>query len=252
MPMTSTERQVRYREVHKDELREKRLARYWSNRDAYLRKQREWQRKNRAYFKKWDEKNHEQRLETARAAYHRNHEESKKKARDKNRKYQPNRLHQQRTAKRIAVAALGGRCVDCGFNGHPSAFHFDHRDPSTKLHNVSQIFSHRKEILNSEISKCDLRCGNCHFVKTSKKGNSDWRSRIKARFIEKLGGRCFDCNSPWPIAVFQFDHRDPSTKIECVSVLLRNGRIQEIESEIEKCDLVCANCHAVRTWGKEK
>jgi len=45
-----------------------------------------------------------------------------------------------------------------------------------------------------------------------------------------------------------FDHRPGATKRDDVSALVGHGCTDLARAEIEKCDLVCANCHAVRTY----
>src|SRR5688572_8234175 len=61
----------------------------------------------------------------------------------------------------------GGKCVDCGYDAHPAALDFDHRDPSTKLLEVSQMSSEAGwDRLVAEAEKCDIRCANCHRIKT--------------------------------------------------------------------------------------
>ena len=58
---------------------------------------------------------------------------------------------------------------------------------------------------------------------------------------------CMDCKcNDW--VVFEFDHRDPTEKVENVSALMGKGKMAKMISEIKKCDVVCANCHARRTY----
>lgn len=54
-----------------------------------------------------------------------------------------------------------------------------------------------------------------------------------------------DCKVFYPPYVLQFDHRDPATKKYHVAEIV--GPISMVMREINKCDLVCANCHAERT-----
>jgi hypothetical protein len=57
---------------------------------------------------------------------------------------------------------------------------------------------------------------------------------------------CTDCQLDYPPHILDFDHlRD---KIAGVAQLQRNGNIAAIKAEIEKCEIVCANCHRHRTW----
>jgi hypothetical protein len=57
---------------------------------------------------------------------------------------------------------------------------------------------------------------------------------------------CVDCGETDPL-VLEFDHRDRSEKRQAVSVMLKNFGWAEIEREIAKCDVRCANCHRRRT-----
>lgn len=75
------------------------------------------------------------------------------------------------------------------------------------------------------------------------------KSTLKARenkaiLVEYKGGRCFDCYGVFPICCYDFDHlRDKSFEIG--SALLSN--IDKLKKEADKCELVCANCHRIRT-----
>jgi hypothetical protein len=60
---------------------------------------------------------------------------------------------------------------------------------------------------------------------------------------------CVDCGLEWPSYVMDFDHRG-SDKIAAVSVLCHKAvPYARIDAEIAKCELVCSNCHRIRTWG---
>lgn len=56
-------------------------------------------------------------------------------------------------------------CVDCS-ETDIVVLEFDHRDD--KSHAVSSMFRMSKDRLIEEISKCDVRCANCHRRKTAK------------------------------------------------------------------------------------
>lgn len=59
---------------------------------------------------------------------------------------------------------------------------------------------------------------------------------------------CMDCGCRFPTHVMDFDHRDPKEKRYHMASLRRAlpSRKRAL-IEMEKCDLVCANCHRVRT-----
>lgn len=71
-----------------------------------------------------------------------------------------------------------------------------------------------------------------------------WRIRIKLKLIEYKGGKCEKCgfNKPIPRA-YDFHHKNPSDKLFVISsykVLNWDKLVQEVD----KCWLVCRNCHA--------
>jgi hypothetical protein len=45
-----------------------------------------------------------------------------------------------------------------------------------------------------------------------------------------------------------FDHRDPALKVKRVPAMIASHGIEGILAEVAKCDIVCANCHRLRTF----
>jgi hypothetical protein len=67
----------------------------------------------------------------------------------------------------------------------------------------------------------------------------------KLRAIEYLGGHCTDCKNEFPPYVYDFHHLDPNIKDNNIARLM--GRKWEgIVHELDKCVLLCANCHRIR------
>lgn len=60
---------------------------------------------------------------------------------------------------------------------------------------------------------------------------------------------CVDCGIKYPYYVMDFDHKR-GKKLAHLSSLAGNS-LERILDEITKCDLVCANCHRIRTYGSE-
>jgi hypothetical protein len=61
---------------------------------------------------------------------------------------------------------------------------------------------------------------------------------------------CFDCDVRYPPYVMQFDHREPAEKEFGIATANRT-RLDRVRAEMAKCDVVCANCHAERTWKRK-
>ena len=89
------------------------------------------------------------------------------------------------------------------------------------------------------------------------------RSKIieqKRRRVRELAARartlktetpCADCGRSFHPAAMQWDHLPGSSKRLDVSDLSRRNSRAAVLAEIEKCQLVCANCHAVRTYNRQ-
>ena len=58
-----------------------------------------------------------------------------------------------------------------------------------------------------------------------------------------------DCHQSFDPECMDLDHRDPSQKLFAVGygLIVNNETIDKVMAEIDKCDLVCANCHKLRT-----
>jgi hypothetical protein len=63
----------------------------------------------------------------------------------------------------------------------------------------------------------------------------------------KEGRPCSDCGGVFHPVAMQWDHPPGVEKIADVAFLYRGSRARVLR-EIEKCELVCANCHAIRTF----
>ncbi len=68
-------------------------------------------------------------------------------------------------------------------------------------------------------------------------------------FLRKLKNRpCQDCGKRYPTCVMDFDHRAGEIKLREVATMVARGwSLKKIIKEIKKCDIVCANCHRLRT-----
>lgn len=77
------------------------------------------------------------------------------------------------------------------------------------------------------------------------------RQRERLRKIIWLAKQrpCQDCGGVFHPWVMEFDHREGTTKVLEVANLVSHGCTDErLRAEIEKCDVVCANCHRMRTY----
>lgn len=62
---------------------------------------------------------------------------------------------------------LSHPCMDCG-ESDPVVLDFDHIDPATKLWTIGSVLSRRSTpAIEREIAKCEVRCANCHRLRTA-------------------------------------------------------------------------------------
>jgi hypothetical protein len=61
---------------------------------------------------------------------------------------------------------------------------------------------------------------------------------------------CMDCGRTFPTYVMEFDHREPRLGKPTIPAILYKLSISKFLGEIGKCDVVCANCHRVRTHNR--
>jgi len=85
------------------------------------------------------------------------------------------------------------------------------------------------------------------YLQRSKEKKIELRDYVR----DKKDNPCSDCNKKYPFYVMQFDHVR-GEKFKDLSRLISQGSKRRIDEELEKCELVCANCHAIRTWSRNQ
>lgn len=74
------------------------------------------------------------------------------------------------------------------------------------------------------------------------------RFQIREDLKTKAGGKCCKCGYNKCLAALQFHHRNPKDKLFIITDYLwgrtKGYNDQDLLEEVDKCDLLCANCHA--------
>ena len=159
------------------------------------------------------------------------------------------------------------KCVNCGISYH-RLIEADHiRGP--KICSVS-TYSYWAcnggvDAMRKELEKCVPRCRICHTIKTlerhelkrQKEGRKAKTTRKRRRneinTIKLEIGKCDHCSrtvTPESCCAFDFDHKDEEKKIICISNLAYKSKKfyeEHLHSEIAKCQLLCRNCHHLKT-----
>ena len=77
------------------------------------------------------------------------------------------------------------------------------------------------------------------------------RDKRKDTLIERFGNKCADCGGSFHKCAYDFHHVNPlEKKFEIAPALDRNW--DAILEEVEKCVMLCSNCHRVRHYREER
>lgn len=180
--------------------------------------------------------------------------EHRKKVRKSTKSRESQRKSREKRSELVRLAK-DSPCVDCGKTFPACTMDFDHVR-GEKRFNLSTAHNSGRSLVQvrREIEKCDLICANCHRTRTQLgivRNDSVVSHRTKMRdliisFKDKK--TCADCNQSFPYWVMDFDHLLKKTMN--ISKMCRWSE-QKILEEIEKCELVCAVCHRIRTWQRK-
>jgi hypothetical protein len=183
------------------------------------------------------------------------------------------RVHRRQRARCEQLRQLKAQpCADCGVAFAPHQMDFDHRDPASKSFALAAgrvLLMNERRVLD-EVAKCDVVCANCHRTRTrlqhqarlAARGPSTARSprieekrrnwRRDAAFLDALRNvPCVECGGRFPPWAMEFDHRDAASKrFELTRMVgkISVGNLTRVLAEIDRCDIVCTNCHRDRTF----
>jgi 5-methylcytosine-specific restriction endonuclease McrA len=74
------------------------------------------------------------------------------------------------------------------------------------------------------------------------------RERNREKIAELTGLRCVDCGFVGHHSQMDFHHLDPTKKDKNIGHLIWQRTWEKIKEEIDKCILLCSNCHRLRHW----
>lgn len=82
------------------------------------------------------------------------------------------------------------------------------------------------------------RCVKCDIEYVNKR-----RIRVKELLVEYKGGKCERCGYDKCIAALEFHHIDPADKNYKIGSQAHTASLERMKKEVDKCILLCANCH---------
>jgi hypothetical protein len=106
--------------------------------------------------------------------------------------------------------------------------------PRCKTEKNKEDFFKNRNTLSSYCKKCMYEF------------NAENRRVFKIKCVEYKGGKCIKCNYNNSMSALEFHHRNPDEKDFQLSGSQLNKQCNlsdKIKKELDKCDLMCSNCH---------
>ena len=115
---------------------------------------------------------------------------------------------------------------------------------------TSEFWKHKTKGFQSLCKACSTKRRRNYYLQNKVRETERRLSReqdLKEWFRDLKSQPCSDCGQSFHFSAMDWDHL--SNKTVNVSDLIRKGfGKKRILQEIEKCDLVCANCHRIRSY----
>lgn len=138
-------------------------------------------------------------------------------------------------------------CQDCNILYPTYCMELDHVS-GDKVLNVSSMKLMSRIKLVAEIGKCEVVCAICHRIRTANRRPTSKDKRLlahRAMINDYKSKPCCDCHKCYLSVAMDLDHVVGEKLLE-ISNMGHYPRWKVIE-ELSKCEVVCANCHRIRT-----
>ena len=155
---------------------------------------------------------------------------------------------------RHIVYKKGGSCINCGEN-RIECLCFHHSNPCQKESNMKDLKNGRLSSMMKEASKCDLLCQRCHReIHAVGEGRRKERKKWLLELAQKI--KCEQCGYQGEnLTSLDFHHREPDKRRFGLSKIVSSAECHSAEAvleEINKCDLLCANCHLCLHFDRDR
>lgn len=134
-------------------------------------------------------------------------------------------------------------------------------DADSKVCNICKTSKHKSEFYSNK--SCSLgvvgTCKICYKTRITKwyadnrnkrQQYANDRNRERKKFwIEYKGGKCEDCSGTFPPCVFDFHHEGEKDMNPSSAITMS---FENQKKELDKCILLCANCHRVRHFSRKE
>ena len=119
-----------------------------------------------------------------------------------------------------------------------------------KLEKPLEAFAKKRNGRQAYCKECHSDYRKEHYLQNRQKyidKAGAWKRSLKRKVDLIKSVPCADCGVRYPPPVMEFDYR--LDKLQDVARMVGDGLgWSKIQAEIDKCDIVCANCHRLRHY----
>lgn len=115
-----------------------------------------------------------------------------------------------------------------------------------RLRELGYTYNQIKEELGVSKGTISYHLGQGQKLKYAESSRRSRTARY-AKYYDLKDGPCSDCGESFPPFLMHWDHMGEEVKEADLSRMITNSSWGDILKEIAKCELVCSNCHGLRT-----
>lgn len=129
-------------------------------------------------------------------------------------------------------------CLSCSPFGSNNRSNLEHSSASTHTCTCCKVEKDISDFYLRSSGKPRSYCKQCWSSKAM-----DRQKNLKQQCVDYKGGKCCRCGYDRCIAALEFHHTDPTQKEFGIAQVKSRSINESIKSELDKCELVCSNCH---------
>lgn len=123
-----------------------------------------------------------------------------------------------------------------------------HKDSILKLRAEGKTYDEISLILECSKGTIAYHCGDGQKEKARKRRTVSRSKQADVLNKYKEDAGCIDCNEKYPYWLLDFDHKPEFQKVDSPYRMIRMINTTAMWEEVAKCDVVCPNCHRIRTY----
>lgn len=108
-----------------------------------------------------------------------------------------------------------------------------------------------EQFAKMHVSGSDYRARRCNRCRVDRANKAPALTKRFAWLAEKKSAPCTDCGGCFAAVSMDFDHVRGEKKYN-IAAAYRWLKWEQLEAEVSKCELVCANCHRVRSSARKQ